>query len=112
MTGYCDAAVLRNLSNTLQTEYNAQLLVAAVNGINGGPAGFNYNALASIATVRRLELIKNLFLHCARAESAQRDMHFLSANPIAVGFVRRLQLGGECCPRCDYVAYGLLRLCL
>lgn len=54
MSGNCDAATLATLSNVLQTTYDAQVLVVAVNGVNGGPEDFNYKALASVATVRML----------------------------------------------------------
>ena len=51
VTGDCTVEVLEILSNQLKSQYNVQVLVVAVNGINGGPESFNYQSLAAIASV-------------------------------------------------------------
>lgn len=52
VSGDCTLAKLQSLGDQLNNDLDVQVLVVAVNGINGGPESFNYQALASIATVR------------------------------------------------------------
>lgn len=48
----CTIAKTKALSDQLKNQLNVQVLVVAINGINGGPEDFYYLSLTSIATVR------------------------------------------------------------
>lgn len=61
MPGACSVDALKTVSSQLKTQFNVEIIVAAINGISGDANGTAYQALSTVASVRIVSMNKCTF---------------------------------------------------